>query len=182
MADQAEQVSTTGLVDTKQQPGLTKRRQYSEALKRQMVAETQATEEDQAAFFELETPSPYMLVATRLRPQFREALPAIVHVDGSSRVQAVSKRREPFVHALLRAFEARTGYPVLLNTSFNLGGDPIVEAPKDAIDTFLRSSIDVLVIENHVLNRQDKALDRFTLSTIATEDPSPSPRPSSASM
>ena len=135
------------------------------------------TEEDQAAFFELETPSPYMLVATRLRPQFRATLPAIVHVDGSSRVQAVNKRKEPFVHALLRAFETRTGYPVLLNTSFNLGGEPIVEAPKDAIETFLRSSIDVLVIENHILSRQDNAPDRFTPSTIATEDPSPSPRP-----
>ena len=135
------------------------------------------TEEDQAAFFELETPSPYMLVATRLRPQFRAALPAIVHVDGSARVQAVSRRKAPFVHALLRAFEARTGYPVLLNTSFNLGGEPIVEAPRDAIDTFLRSSIDVLVIENHLLSRQGNVPGRLTPSTIAIEAPSPSPQP-----
>jgi carbamoyltransferase len=111
------------------------------------------TEEDQSHYFELGTPSQYMLVATRLRPRFHEALPAIVHVDGSSRVQAVSMRKEPFVHALLRAFEARTGYPVLLNTSFNLGGEPIVETPKDAIDTFTRSNIDFLVMENHFVSR-----------------------------
>jgi carbamoyltransferase len=76
------------------------------------------TEEDQATFFELEPPSPFMLVATALRPRFRDVLPAITHIDGSARVQAVSRAKEPFIHALLRAFAARTGYPVLLNTSF----------------------------------------------------------------
>ncbi len=105
------------------------------------------TEEAQVKYFELEQSSPYMLLATRLRPQFRSALPAIVHVDGSSRVQAVPDGKEPFVRALLRAFEIRTGFPMLLNTSFNLAGDPIVESPYDALVTYLRSSIDVLVME-----------------------------------
>jgi carbamoyltransferase len=105
------------------------------------------TDEDQLKYFELEQNSPYMLLATRLRPQFHATLPAIVHVDGSSRVQAVSKSKEPFVHALLRSFESRTGHPMLLNTSFNLAGEPIVESPYDAIVAYLTSAIDVLVME-----------------------------------
>jgi carbamoyltransferase len=109
------------------------------------------TEEDQFKYFELGQSSPYMLFANRLRPQYAAALPAIVHVDGSSRVQAVNSQKEPFVHSLLRAFENRTGHPVMLNTSFNLAGDPMVESPDDAIVAYLTSSIDVLVMENHYL-------------------------------
>lgn len=112
------------------------------------------TQEDQLKFFELEQASPYMLFATRLRPQFQAELPAIVHVDGSSRIQAVTERKEPFVHALLRSFEVRTGYPMLLNTSFNLAGDPIVESPYDAMVTYLTSEIDVLVVENFYIDQK----------------------------
>ncbi len=106
------------------------------------------TEEDQSKYFELEQSSPYMLFATRLRSEFRTAVPAIVHVDGSSRVQSISKTQDPFLHRLLRAFEARTGYPILLNTSFNLAGEPIVESPYDAIATYLTSDLDALVMES----------------------------------
>jgi carbamoyltransferase len=113
------------------------------------------TAENQAEYFEQEHPSPYMLFATRLRPQFRDGLPAVVHVDGSSRVQAVTQRKEPFVHALLRSFERHSGFPILLNTSFNLAGDPIVESPHDAIATYRKSGIDVLVMENFYLDGKD---------------------------
>jgi carbamoyltransferase len=106
------------------------------------------TEEDQLRYFELEQSSPYMLLATRLRPEFQPMLPAIMHVDGSSRVQSVNKWKEPFVHALLRSFENRTGHPVLLNTSFNLASEPIVESPYDAIITYLKSALDVLVMNS----------------------------------
>jgi carbamoyltransferase len=112
------------------------------------------TGEDQVTYFELEQVSPYMLFATRLRPQFHPALPAIVHVDGSSRVQAIHEQDEPFVHALLRSFESRSGYPILLNTSFNLDREPIVESPHDAIVTFLKSGIDVLVIERFYVDKK----------------------------
>jgi carbamoyltransferase len=133
------------------------------------------TEEDQATFFELEPPSPFMLVATALRPRFRDVLPAITHIDGSARVQAVSRAKEPFIHALLRAFAARTGYPVLLNTSFNLAGEPIVESPRDAINTFLASEIDCLVLENQFLHR--KATSRsLNAPPTAPRDPPPSLR------
>ncbi len=111
------------------------------------------TVEDQKKFFELEAPSPYMLIATQLQTQFREFLPAIMHIDGSSRVQSISHQKEPFVHSLLRSFEALTGYPILINTSFNVSGDPIVETPGDAIATYLKSGIDCLVIENFWLSK-----------------------------
>ena len=110
------------------------------------------TAEDQSTYFELEHASPYMLLATRLRPQFQSALPAIVHADGSSRVQAIGRAQDPFVHGLLRAFEGRSGFPILLNTSFNVAGEPIVEAPRDAVSTYLQSAIDVLVLDSYYVD------------------------------
>jgi carbamoyltransferase len=118
------------------------------------------TEEDQFKYFELAQLSPYMLFATRLRSQFKAALPAIVHVDGSSRVQAVNQCQEPFVHLLLRAFESRTAYPILLNTSFNLAHEPIVESPSDAIVCYLTSDIDTLAIERFYVNKKIPLVSR----------------------
>jgi carbamoyltransferase len=112
------------------------------------------TAEDQFKYFELEQASPFMLLATRLRPEYRAALPAIVHADGTSRVQSVEREKEPFIHSLLKAFERAAGHPLLLNTSFNLAGEPIVEAPHDAIVTFLSSDIDVLVIDNFYVDKK----------------------------
>lgn len=108
--------------------------------------------EDQFEYFELEAESRFMLLATRLREPYRSQLPAIVHADQTSRIQAIGAREDPFVHALLKQFEALTGYPILLNTSFNLAGDPIVESPHDAIVAYLASDIDVLVMENFYLD------------------------------
>jgi carbamoyltransferase len=118
------------------------------------------TAEDQARYFELTQLSPYMLLATRLRPALRAQLPAIVHVDGSSRVQAVARSKEPFVHSLLRAFEARSGHPVLLNTSFNLAEEPIVESPADAVATYLRSQLDALVVGSYYIDSKDRTARR----------------------
>jgi len=109
------------------------------------------TEEDQFRFFELKQESPFMLLAANVRPEYHRRLAAITHVDGTARPQAVSRKKDAFVHALLRAFERRTGYPVLLNTSFNLNDEPIVETPRDALSTFLRSRLDVLVLENALI-------------------------------
>lgn len=117
------------------------------------------TAEDQFEYFDLAQASPFMLLATSLKLEYHEALPAIVHADGTSRVQAVSKTVEPFLHNLLKAFEARTGYPILINTSFNLAGEPIVQSPHDAISTYLRSNLDVLVMENTYVDQ--KALKTY---------------------
>ena len=106
------------------------------------------TADEQFKYFGLAQQSPYMLLAAAVHEQYRNVLPAITHVDGTARVQAVTVEEEPFIHSLLRKFESLAGFPILLNTSFNLGGDPIVEAPHDAIVAFLGADIDVLALEN----------------------------------
>jgi carbamoyltransferase len=115
------------------------------------------TAEDQFRYFDLAQPSPYMLLAAPVHQEYREALPAITHIDGTARVQAVTETSEPFVHALLRAFERLTTHPVLLNTSFNLAGDPIVESPHDALVAFQASSIEVLAIERFYIEKPTQA-------------------------
>ena len=95
-----------------------------------------------------------MLLVKRVRPEVRDRIPAVVHVDGTARVQTVRKEDHPRFHALLEAFGARTGVPVLLNTSFNLRGEPIVETPRDAVEGFLASRLDALVIHDRVLEKR----------------------------
>jgi carbamoyltransferase len=104
-------------------------------------------------YFEGEAESPYMLLAKRVRPEMRDRIPGVVHVDGTARVQTVREDDNPLFHALLRAFEERTGVPVLLNTSFNIRGEPIVEVPFDAVDCFLGTGIDRLVIHDWMVSK-----------------------------
>jgi carbamoyltransferase len=80
-------------------------------------------------------------------------IPAVVHVDGSSRVQSVFRETNSRYHALIGEFEKLTGVPVVMNTSFNLKGDPIVCSPKDAIETFYTSGLDDLVIGDFVVSK-----------------------------
>jgi carbamoyltransferase len=80
-----------------------------------------------------------------VRQQWRERLQAVTHVDGTARLQAVDRTMAPKLHALLEAYERRTGIPVLLNTSFNVAGEPMVNRAIEGYTTFLRSGIDVLV-------------------------------------
>lgn len=110
--------------------------------------------EAQFHYFDLAQNSPYMLLAAMVRDEYRARLPAITHVDGSARVQAITREMDAFVYNLLKAFEAKTELPILLNTSFNVAGDPIVESPHDAIVTFLNSDIDVLVMENYYVEKR----------------------------
>ena len=114
-------------------------------------------EEEQFTYFDLAQASPYMLLAALVRDKYRSKLSAITHVDGTARVQAVSSTGEPFMHSLLSAFRTLTGFPVLLNTSFNLAGEPIVDSPHDAIVAFLRSDIDILVLGNHYVRKAPAA-------------------------
>ena len=116
------------------------------------------TTETQFRYFDLKQESPFMLLTAAVRPEYRQSLPAIVHVDGSSRVQAISRKKDSFVYGLLKAFESETGFPILLNTSFNLDGEPIVEGPHDAITTYLNSDIDILVLENYYVTAKSCAL------------------------
>ena len=132
--------------------------------------------EDAAGWFEPGTTSPYMLMVCevakqhRLSPspgasdaegierlnQVRSTIPAVTHVDYSARLQTVDRRTNPRFHSLLTAFKARTGCPVLVNTSFNVRGEPIVRTPEDAFRCFMGTEIDLLVIGGIVLHKHEQ--------------------------
>jgi carbamoyltransferase len=103
--------------------------------------------------FEGEEDSPFMLIAKPVRPEWRDKIPAIVHVDGTARVQTVREATNPMLYRLLKEFEALTGVPVLINTSFNIKGEPIVETPEDAVACFLNTGIDNLILHDTVVSK-----------------------------
>ena len=127
-------------------------------------------------YFDLNSDSPYMLIVApvlekRRRPMTaaqqglwgidllnvqRSDIPSVTHLDYSARVQTIHKETNPRYHALLKAFEEQTGYAVLVNTSFNVRGEPIVCTPEDAYRCFMRTEMDVLVLENCVLYKTDQ--------------------------
>jgi carbamoyltransferase len=86
----------------------------------------------------------------------RSEIPAVTHIDYSARVQTVHSETNPRLHQLISAFEKKTGCPVLVNTSFNVRGEPIVCTPEDAYKCFMRTEIDYLVLENFVLAKSDQ--------------------------
>ncbi|MHA1572032.1 MAG: carbamoyltransferase C-terminal domain-containing protein, partial [Alphaproteobacteria bacterium] len=98
--------------------------------------------------------SPFMTLAFDLKPEYRDAIPAAIHpADKTARPQMLKRETNPGYHDLLSAMEERTGIGCLMNTSFNLHGDAIVESPDDAIDTFEKSQIDVLLFEDIAIRR-----------------------------
>lgn len=90
----------------------------------------------------------------------RSEIPAVTHVDGSARIQTVHADTNPKYHRLLKAFEAKTGCPVLVNTSFNVRGEPIVATPEDAFKCFMGTNLDFLAVGNCIMRKheQDQAL------------------------
>jgi carbamoyltransferase len=102
------------------------------------------------------TSLPYMIAAVDVRFEHRSALPAVCHVNGSARVQTVSNVDNPDFHGLLRAIGERTGRQMVLNTSFNVKGQPIVNTAREAIETFLGTEIDALFLENTLVVRRDE--------------------------
>ena len=125
-------------------------------------------------YFELDRPSPYMLLVADVRPERRTAasnertsddllewvnrlrsdIPAVTHVDYSARIQTVSHRDNPRYHDLLTEFEKATGYGVVVNTSFNVRGEPIVCTPEDAYRCFMRTEMDYLVLGPFLLDKR----------------------------
>ena len=101
--------------------------------------------------FALDHASPFMLETCDVISEID--LPSITHIDGSARIQTVNGNANPRFAALLEEFYRRTGCPIILNTSFNLRGEPIVCTPADAVRCFIRSQIDLLVVEDFVLDR-----------------------------
>ena len=132
--------------------------------------------EDVADWFELDTDSPYMLLVAGVRPERRRAMtegekalfgidklnvarsdiPAVTHIDYSARVQTVHADTNPRFHKLIERFKAKTGCPVLVNTSFNVRGEPIVCSPEDAFRCFMGSEIEFLVVGNCLLRKADQ--------------------------
>ncbi len=103
-------------------------------------------------FFVGAVPDPFMIHVYPVRPDRRESIPAVTHVDGSARLQTVHRDTNPVFHRLIARFGEKTGVPVLLNTSFN-ENEPIVYRPEEALDCFLRTDMDALVLGNHVLEK-----------------------------
>jgi hypothetical protein len=109
---------------------------------------------------------PFMLHVDPVKPEWRERIPAAVHVDNTTRVQGVTQESNPRLYALLRRFEAQTGVPVLLNTSLNVAGEPLVERPEEAIEMLRRNELDVLVIDDFVCYRRALQFDSVDIRAL----------------
>jgi carbamoyltransferase len=109
--------------------------------------------EHSAEYFDLTVPSPFMILAAQARPEAAGRIPAVVHVDNSARVQTVTRADNGVYFDLVEEFHRITGVPVVLNTSFNLAGEPIVETPADALRTFMATHMDCLVMHDYLITK-----------------------------
>jgi carbamoyltransferase len=105
-------------------------------------------------YFDPYATNPFMLLVLPIRTDKREMIPAVTHVDGTGRLQSVARDGNPQFHRLIDAFRARTGVPVVLNTSYNLRGEPIVNTPEEAIDDYERTGMDALLLGPYVLEKE----------------------------
>lgn len=112
-------------------------------------------EEEAANWFANAGVSPFMLFVYDVLPSKAEKIPAVRHVDGTARIQTINRQQNPLYYDLLKAFQARTGVPVLVNTSFNTRGEPVVCSPRDAIECFWTSPLDALVIGSFLLEKPE---------------------------
>jgi carbamoyltransferase len=113
-------------------------------------------EEEVSTWFEEDDAVPFMMQVFQIRQEKRKFIPAVTHVDGSGRLQTVSRKTNPLFHRLIRAFERVTSIPMVLNTSFN-ENEPVVCAPEEALDCFLRTRMDLLVLDSFVVSRETSA-------------------------
>jgi carbamoyltransferase len=104
-------------------------------------------------YLETTPDSPFMIVTAQVRPEKRSVIPSVTHVDGSARPQTVEEDVNPLYYRLIQEFGRRTGVPVVMNTSFNLRGEPIVCSPTDAIRTFYSSGLDALVLGDRLVEK-----------------------------
>jgi len=112
-------------------------------------------EEEASNWFEVSDPSPFMLFVFQVKPDKKEIIPSAVHIDGTSRIQTVNREQNALYYDLLKSFEGLTGVPVLINTSFNVRGEPIVCTPKNAVESFFASPLDALVIGPYLLTKSE---------------------------
>jgi carbamoyltransferase len=111
-------------------------------------------EDKVSEWFELEHPSPYMLLVAQVRED-RRTIPSVTHVDGSARIQTVNRQQNALYYDLIKRFEERTGCAVIINTSFNVRGEPIVCTPHDAYMCFMRTNMDYLVMDRFLMDKRE---------------------------
>jgi carbamoyltransferase len=111
-------------------------------------------EEKVSDWFELDVPSPYMLLVAQVREDKR-TIPSVTHVDGSARIQTINREQNPLYYDLVKRFDERTGCPVIINTSFNVRGEPIICTPHDAYMCFMRTNMDYLVMDHFILDKKE---------------------------
>ncbi|MBV9823194.1 MAG: hypothetical protein JO144_13225, partial [Actinobacteria bacterium] len=109
--------------------------------------------EHASEYFDLDVDDPFMLIVARVREQYTQLVPSIVHADGTCRIQSVRPDHQGDFRALIEAFHRLTGLPLVLNTSFNIRGEPIVETPADALECFLASNFDVLYLQGRRVSK-----------------------------
>jgi carbamoyltransferase len=114
-------------------------------------------EEDCGVYFDHDYPDPFMLRVYNVREEYKTKLPSITHVDGTIRIQTVNKEENIEMYNLLTAFKKETGFGTLINTSFNIKGEPIVCTAYDAVDSFVRADMDYLVIGNYIVGKKENA-------------------------
>ena len=129
-------------------------------------------------FFEIDQPDPFMTLAPRVRPESRDRIPAAVHVDGTARIQTVERSSNPRYYGLIEEFGRLTGVPILLNTSFNRS-EPIVASPRDAVECYLKSGIDVLVLGDYYVGERapscEASVAERTQPVVAPRETVPEP-------
>jgi carbamoyltransferase len=126
-------------------------------------------EGDVSAWFEEDDAVPFMMQVFQVREEKRAAIPAVTHVDGSGRLQTVSRRTNPRYYRLIEAFQELTGVPMVLNTSFN-ENEPVVCTPEEALDCFLRTNMEVLVLGDIVISRKEMARPRTSSEASKIEN------------
>ncbi|HWH13389.1 MAG TPA: carbamoyltransferase C-terminal domain-containing protein [Miltoncostaeaceae bacterium] len=112
--------------------------------------------EHAARIFDVDRPAPFMQYAADVRPEYRAIYPGITHVDGTARLQTVEPENTPFLHALMQAWHARTGSPVLINTSLNGPGDPLTETPEHSIATLRSTGMHALAMPPYLIRKRDE--------------------------
>ena len=110
-------------------------------------------QENAEEFFKIEKESPYMLFVHEVVEDKRDMIPAVTHVDGTSRIQTLKKKTNPYYYEIIESFKSKTGIPILLNTSLNLKGMPIANTPKDAVNCLQKSDMDFLVTEDIIIEK-----------------------------
>ena len=129
--------------------------------------------EDTEKYFVCDNPVPlptdFMLMVYPVQKDKREIIPAVTHVDGSGRLQTIRKDQNPRYYSLIKKFGELTGVPILINTSYNIRGEPIVFTPYDAYRCMMGTGIDCLVMENCIIKRSDNPRDMWDSESIAKD-------------